>query len=278
MIIQQDFIKIENTPKPIMADVTYNDENNNMPIVIFCHGYKGYKDWGAWNYVAEEFAKKGFFFLKFNFSHNGGTEDNLIDFPDLESFGKNTYSQEVRDLRQVIEFITSNNLWDHKLDTNRIYVIGHSRGGAITMLEGMRNDKVKKIATWAAIASIEDRFPKGEELEKWKKEGVRTVVNGRTKQQMPHYISFYEDFLEHQEELNIQKALEENNKRQLIIHGTEDEAVSIKNAELLHEWNRNSVLKTYKTGHTFGSKHPWTDCGMPLELMQAVENTIEFFG
>lgn len=277
MITQQDFIKIDNNPKPIMADVTYNDDNNSMPIVIFCHGYKGYKDWGAWNYVAEEFAKAGFFFLKFNFSHNGGTEEELIDFPDLESFGKNTYSQEVQDLHQAIDFITSPNQWDHKLDPTRIYLIGHSRGGGITMLEGMKNDKVKKIATWAAIASIEERFPKGDELAKWKEEGVRYIMNGRTKQQMPHYYSFYEDFLAHQDELNIQKALEENNKPQLIVHGTKDEAVFVNDAERIHKWNKNSSLKTYITGHTFGSNHPWMACGLPLEMMQIVEDTIEFF-
>ena len=26
----------------------------------FAHGYKGYKDWGAWNLMAEKFAKNGF--------------------------------------------------------------------------------------------------------------------------------------------------------------------------------------------------------------------------
>ena len=60
--------------------------SDSNPLIIFCHGYKGFKDWGAWNLMAEAFAKIGFCFIKFNFSHNGGTIEQPIDFPDLEAF------------------------------------------------------------------------------------------------------------------------------------------------------------------------------------------------
>ena len=59
--------------KPIVTDVFFEETKQPKPVVIFCHGYKGFKDWGAWNMMAEAFAKAGFFFIKFNFSHNGGT-------------------------------------------------------------------------------------------------------------------------------------------------------------------------------------------------------------
>ena len=53
---------------PISGDFSFNNTNKNL--IIFCHGFKGFKDWGPWNLVAEHFAKAGFFFIKFNFSHN----------------------------------------------------------------------------------------------------------------------------------------------------------------------------------------------------------------
>ena len=65
--------------KPIVADCFFVDDKKPKPILIFCHGYKGFKDWGAWNLMAEAFAETGFFFIKFNFSHNGGTVENPID-------------------------------------------------------------------------------------------------------------------------------------------------------------------------------------------------------
>ena len=49
--------------KPIVFDIFYKKNNVQKPIVIFCHGYKGFKDWGAWNLVGKEFAKNNFFFV-----------------------------------------------------------------------------------------------------------------------------------------------------------------------------------------------------------------------
>ena len=68
-------IKINQEPHPILADIYYPNISNGC-LVVFCHGFKGFKDWGAWHLVAEKFAQDGFIFLKFNFSHNGiGQED-----------------------------------------------------------------------------------------------------------------------------------------------------------------------------------------------------------
>ena len=50
--------------KPILTDLFYLENNKPKDIVIFCHGYKGYKDWGAWNLVAKKFAKQNIFFIK----------------------------------------------------------------------------------------------------------------------------------------------------------------------------------------------------------------------
>ena len=94
--------------KPIVTDVFYKETNQPKKIIIFCHGYKGFKDWGAWNIMAETIANDGFFFIKFNFSHNGGTVDNPIDFPDLEAFGTNNYTKELDDLETVIDWISGN--------------------------------------------------------------------------------------------------------------------------------------------------------------------------
>ena len=80
MVIEKNLVLTRENKKPIAYDVYYTPNQNPKPIVIFCHGYKGFKDWGAWHLVAETFAREGFFFLKFNFSHNGGTIDQPIDF------------------------------------------------------------------------------------------------------------------------------------------------------------------------------------------------------
>lgn len=255
--------------KDILIDVTsLNSEPKGT--VIFCHGYKGYKDWGAWNLVADEFAHKDFTFVKFNFSHNGGTIQNPIDFPDLEAFGNNTYSKEVADLNSVIA-------WSNKEFDAPIYIIGHSRGGGIVTLVAGRNLNVSKVISWAAVADFKERFPVGEKLQEWKDKGVDYVLNGRTKQEMPHYYSFYEDFIKNEMNLTISKAAKRIRVPHLIIHGDKDEAVSVKDAHRLSSFNPKAELEIILgANHTFGSKHPWNERFLPDSLKEVVHKTINF--
>jgi len=242
--------------------------------VIFCHGYKGFKDWGAWNLVSKQFVNNGFIFCKFNFSLNGGTIDNPIDFPDLDAFGRNTYSQEVLDIGRVIDHLLIE--FENQIDTNHISLIGHSRGGGIVLLRASMDNRITSVITWAGVSDFKSRFPENENMLKWKKEGVMYILNGRTKQKMPHYYSFYEDFIKNENDLNIQNAVNSLTIPQLIIHGTKDEAVSINEAFDLKKWNPLADIFNFDTNHTFGSKHPWTENQLPEIMLKIVENSIYF--
>ncbi|WP_439128702.1 alpha/beta hydrolase family protein, partial [Polaribacter sp.] len=173
--------------KSIVTDVFYEETNQPKKVVIFCHGYKGFKDWGAWNLMAEAFAKAGSFFIKFNFSHNGGTPENPIDFPDLEAFGNNNYTKELDDLESILDWISTNIDFKAETDVNDISIIGHSRGGGIVLLKANEDKRLKKVITLAAVCDFGKRSSTIGDLKQWKKDGVKYVVNGRTKQNMPHF-------------------------------------------------------------------------------------------
>jgi len=64
----------------MLADLTYDDANPYAPLIIFAHGFKGFKDWGTHRMVARFFAGHGYRFLKFNFSHNGTTTEQPADY------------------------------------------------------------------------------------------------------------------------------------------------------------------------------------------------------
>jgi len=262
--------------KDIVADISYNESiEGGRPLVIFCHGYKGYKDWGAWNMVADEFVKAGFTFLKFNFSYNGGTITNPIDFPDLQAFGENTYSKEVEDLHTVVCWAQSEN--NYPIDKNNVTIIGHSRAGGIVSVVAKESRFVSKLITWAGVADFKKRFPRKDKMEEWKEKGVFYVQNGRTKQEMPHFFSFYEDFIQNQQRLSIKSAVKQIQKPHLIIHGDNDEAVSLKEAELLKQWNPDAELEIIENAiHTFGSKHPWEEIKLPPDLQTIVNRSIAF--
>lgn len=277
MKIQKNIIIAGKHQKPIVTDIFFKENHQPKKVVIFCHGYKGFKDWGAWNLIAETFAKAGFFFVKFNFSHNGGTVAQPIDFPDLEAFGNNNYTKELDDLESVINWISSEKKNKNEANSNDIAIIGHSRGGGIVLLKANEDNRVKKVITLAAVCDFGKRSSTIGDLENWKKEGVKYVVNGRTKQNMPHFYQFYEDFKANEDRLNIQKAVENLKIPQLIIHGDNDDAVFIDEAKNLKKWNPNAQLEIIKNAnHVFNVSHPWNNNFLSEEMKFVVDFCVEF--
>lgn len=248
-------VKSTHHNKPIVTDVFYLKNNTKKPIVIFCHGYKGYKDWGAWNLAAETFANNNLFFVKFNFSHNGGTLENAIDFPDLVAFGDNTFIKELNDLENIIDWVTANPDFKNESDAENIILIGHSRGGGIVTIKASENNKITKLITWAGVSDFGARFPKGEQLEAWKNQGISYILNTRTHQKMPHLYQFYENFKENEERLTIKKAVENLNIPQLIIYGEIDEVVLPAEAKNIHLWNPKSKLYIVEGMNHIGRAH-----------------------
>ena len=257
--------------KPILLDTFYSEKFSNLPIVIFCHGYKGFKDWGAWNLMAKSIAEAGICVIKFNFSHNGGTMENPIDFPDLEAFGNNNYSLELDDLNDVINWATKTFKDNPFVDINNLILIGHSRGGGITILKSSKDERIKKLITLASVCDFSKRTATIGNLEEWKKLGVKYVVNGRTKQQMPHYYQFYEDFKANEKQLDIEAAEKQLQVPHLIIHGNNDTSVSINEAYALHRWNPKSKLEIIEAAdHVFNVRHPWDKSTLSNELQTVV--------
>lgn len=266
-----------NHQKPILVDVFYQETKQPKKVVIFCHGYKGFKDWGAWNIMAERLANAGYFFIKFNFSYNGGTPEQPIDFPDLEAFGKNNYTKELDDVATVLDWISSSNAYKKEVNANAIALIGHSRGGGIVLVKASEDTRVKKVITLAGVSDYKSRFPKGEELKKWKENGVYYVKNGRTHQEMPHFYQFYEDFEKNEMRLNIQHATQNLTIPHLIIHGDRDTAVAINEAQNLQQWNLKSEFKIINNAdHVFNVFHPWKAKEISSELEEVIANCIDF--
>lgn len=277
MQILNNFIVRGAENKPILVDVFYSSKASKQPIAIFCHGYKGFKDWGAWNIMAAQFAKAGICLVKFNFSHNGGTVEEPIDFPDLESFGNNNYSKELEDLECVITWCNSYFDDNDNVDTDNIVLIGHSRGGGISCIKTSEDERVKKLVTLAGVSDFKSRFGSKDDINLWKKDGVKFVENGRTKQQMPLYYQFYQDFLDNELRFNIEASLKNLKVPHLIIHGVSDETVDISEAENLHAWSPNSkLLKINDADHVFNTYHPWKQSQLSESLNHVVSQVIKF--
>ena len=277
-MIKKNQVLTRKEQKSIVFDVFFNKNEKPKPLVIFCHGYKGFKDWGSWDLMAEAFRKAEVFIVKFNFSHNGGTAENPIDFPDLEAFAENNYTKELDDLDSILNyFLSTDNDHKNEIDPNNVTVIGHSRGGGIAIIKAAEDSRITKLITLASVCDFAKRTATISDLKQWQKDGVKYVLNGRTKQQMPHKYQFYENFIANEERLNIEVAEKSLQIPHLIIHAKDDPSVKFNEAESLHLWNENSTLLTIEnSNHVFGAKHPWEESEMPSALNKVAEKSIEF--
>lgn len=278
-IIKKKNIEIKGKhKKPILTDFIFKEENRPKPIIIFCHGYKGFKDWGAWEKMGEEFAKEGYFFLKFNFSHNGTTPQDPEDFLDIEAFGENNYTKELDDLQSVIDYILLPGFeYGAHLDVSNINLIGHSRGGGIASIKAAEEERITKLVTFSSVCDFASRFPGEEEIEKWKEKGVSYVINSRTRQQLPHHFQFYENFKNNEERLTISRAVKNLKIPHLIVHGSNDTSVPISDSGKLFEWSPfPDLLLVESADHVYGISHPWNGAELPKEFSYVIDRTLKF--
>ena len=279
MPITKNIIIPGTSNKPIALDIFYNESPEQKPVVIYSHGFNGFKDWGNFDLIARRFASTGFVLVKFNFSHNGTSPAHPEEFVDLDAFGNNNFTKELEDLQRVIDWVCDpGNEHRSAMDTNRIYLIGHSMGGGVVILQAARDARVKKLITWAAIS--ECKTPWGgwpeEQMQEWKRCGVQYYSNSRTKQEMPLYYQLYEDHVQHAAELNIEKAIKGLSIPVLICHGSLDAAVPVEKARLLHAWQPAAELFIVKGDHVFGRKHPWVEEGLPAAMEEVLGECIRW--
>jgi uncharacterized protein len=264
---------------PVALDICY-PEQDQQPVIIYAHGFNGFKDWASFDLIAEQFATTGFCFIKFNFSHNGTAPEAPEELVNLEAFGQNNYTKELYDLQAVIDWaLDDNNPYSPAMDKNNLFLLGHSRGGGVVLLKAAEEPRIKAVATWASVA--EAKTPWGswspDRIEQWKQSGAEHYTNSRTGQQMPLYYQLYEDYQANQKRLDILKAAEGLSVPILICHGTLDEAVPVEKARQLKAAAKNAELYLVESDHVFGRKHPWPHSHLPQPMQDVVNKTISFF-
>ncbi len=245
----------------------------NKDCIIFVHGFKGFKDWGFVPYTAEHLANKGFFVVTFNFSHNG-VDDNG-EFTEPDKFAENTFSLEIEELDEIIS--AYKNGFFGVIEDNNIGLLGHSRGGGVSIITASENKNIVGLVTWSSVAKF-DRYTERQKSE-WREKGIFEVLNSRTKQVMKLNLSLLEDIEENKYgRLNILNAAGKLSKRFLLVHGEQDLTVPIKEAEMIYDGSDNSLTEFIKipgAGHTFDIKHPFE--GSNHKFDKVLKETEEFF-
>lgn len=245
----------------------------DQPLVIYVHGFKGFKDWAFVPTLGAYLAQHGLSMLAFNFSHNGIGPDGET-FTALDKFERNTFTRELDELSAVIESVRTTDVAGAA--TRRIGLLGHSRGGGIALLAAQL-PIVTAVCTWAAVSTFE-RYDQALRTQ-WRKKGYTEVRNSRTGQVFKLGLSLLQDVERHSKtRLNILQAVQQLSKPLLILHGAADETVPPFEGEQLNIFADPGT--TYfrlipGAGHTFNTKHPYDGSNPAFE--EALERSLLFF-
>lgn len=255
---------------PIEIDVRAQSRTQPRPAMLILHGFKGFKDWGMFPPFAERVARSGVSAVTCNVSGSGVAGQ---EFSHPDRFARNTYSRELHDIAAVIEALMTGALG--VAPPPRLGLVGHSRGGGLAILAAAGDERVSVLVTWAAISTVA-RWD-AQTIAGWRQRGSLPDVNSRTGQVLQRDVEVLEDVLANAEgTLNIRAAAARLHCPWLLVHGTDDQAVPVAEAEALLAVApaTTAPLLLPGAGHTFGAVHPWR--GSTPELDQTMESTIRW--
>lgn len=267
---------------PIYYDLYLPDKSSgqNLPVVIFLHGFKGFKDWGAFPDACAEISAAGFAVVAMNFSLNG-VGNSMTDFDQLDLFARETLSQDLEDVGSVIEALRGGTIsaGDISLNTDAMGILGHSRGGHTAVAAAAEYDEIACLVTWSAVADYNERWS-DEMVSDWEEKGVTEIKNGRTGQIMPVKDVVYKDALENADRLMAVRRVKELDIPALFVHSKGDEGVPYTEAEKLYRHcssEDKEIELLPDSGHTFDTAHPFQDEEFPETFRKVVDKTTSWF-
>lgn len=266
--------QLEVEPQRLIRGDLFHAQTESRGTLIICHGFKGFKDWGMFPYVAEQLSP-ALDVITFNFSHNGVGE-SLTEFTELDKFAKNTFSRELEDLEFLLRTIRAGEwLPGHTVAEKPLFLLGHSRGGGISLIYALDHpEHVTGVISWNGSVHLAGMF--GEEtLKEMRSKGRAFIRNARTNQDMPLDVEILDDLERHKERFNIVARIKDAQVPITLIQGTEDlPALRDGSAELVKENPAIRWVNIEGGNHTFNTVHPFQGETKPLRA--AIQETMRF--
>lgn len=273
---------LSNEDLPIYYDlyspVTAN--SRSFPVILFLHGFKGFKDWGAFPDACEYMARYGFCVLAFNFSKNG-VGKNMLEFDEEELFRIDSLSSDLEDVGSVIQHLKKGNIRSEQvmINTDLIGLIGHSRGGHTAVAAAAEYPGIQTLVTWSAVSDYNERWTE-EMISDWESKGFTEITNSRTGQKLKFDKIVYDDAIENADRLMAIKRVKELHIPVLFIAAKNDKSVSHSDSKKLFREcpsDQKEIRLIQNTGHTFSTSHPFEDEDFPEPFDEVLESTETWF-
>lgn len=242
---------IKNNKNQNLVGVLYKPNKKEFPVAIFCHGYRSDKNSSKVPALAKELVSKGIALFAFDFAGSGESDGKFED---------TTLTQQTSDLKAVIDYFSNLN--------KEIAVIGSSLGGISALNQAAKNSKIKVLVLMSPVSSFPTRKTgeySEEGVRQWKESGY-TYTYSERKGKLKINYSFYKDGVQYSN-YEIYKKIKIPT---LIIHGTKDESINIKDSIKLNKTIKASKLIVLKD-----ADHIYTRKGDFDRVMKEIADFIE---
>ena len=249
--MNKETINFKNSKGQNLVGDLYIPDTDDYPIVIFIHGFTSDRKNSKSKRLSSILPEKGIGFFSIDLSGRGDSDGEFED---------TTLTQYIDDVKCAIDTISEY--------SDKIGIIGSSLGGIISLQEKSKDSKVKALVLVSPVSVFPHKSrrrefsPEG--LKEWKEKGYALVESGRFGDLKLNY-GYYEDAIQYGD----YSVYDNIDIPVLIIHGTADESVLMKETE---ELTRH--LKNYRLIRLEGADHRYTN---PEHFDKMIDETVKFF-
>ncbi len=222
---------------------------DDIPIVIFCHGFRGDKNADIGLELTKQLLPHGIATMRFDFNGHGDSEGEFVNM---------TVLNEIEDAIKVYEYVRA------RPEFGKIAFAGHSQGGVVAAMTAGRlgSEKVSGLALFAAAAVLKDDALNGNFL-------------GHTfdPKNPPEYVDFGDgchlgrNFILTAQTLPIYETAAKYRGGGVVINGESDGVVTPKYGKRLHGVLVGSTLNVI----------PGADHGLGPDMPSAVAIATDYF-
>ncbi len=261
--------------QPIYGN-THLPKTSTRGILLICHGFKGYKDYGFFPHLAEFSAQRGLVTHRFNFSHSGMTNQlDTFERPDL--FEIDTWTKQIYDLEQVATAVQTERLAGGK-NTLPVTWFGHSRGGVTVLLAASQSLSCQPSRVICAAAPHTPCHLDESLRHQILADGFIESPSSRTGQVLRIARCWLEEIESDPQACDPCLAIKKLTCPTLLIHGETDQTVSLASAQALEQAaeGRAQLVTIPNASHTFNAQNPLDKDCIPPATQQMMKNVINF--
>ncbi|MDG2291264.1 MAG: alpha/beta hydrolase [Phycisphaerales bacterium] len=236
--------------------------------VIIAHGFKGYKEYGFFPWLAQAMANAGFAAHRFNFSCSG-MDHGHGDF-DVVAFEQDTWNRQVEDLLSVLKEARAGSLPGRG---GPMVLMGHSRGGVASLLAAGRHagsDELDALRGIMTLASPDTCLSMADDVQSTLcVEGTIPSPSSRTSQVLRVGRAFLEEQRADPPAHDLLLQVSRIKLPTCIVHGTADDAVDVQAATSIANATTSQCEVHHIEGsnHVFNTTNPFPADGVPSEAL-----------